>query len=591
MRTRVLIALFVAYVLATAIHVAYVTHHEPFAFDAWNVAVDTRGEPASASRFFAFWWDQYTHSNPRIGQELAYFAYKLEYFAPIATALAFLALSLAVTVLGLGRFPRGGRDLAMWAIAIGFAWFVLPQIGRNMFCRAYAANYVYTAAITLWFLVPLRFAHEASIPKCIAYGLAGVIVGACNEHTGPTLVVFLLGYAFWLRRHGHMGRLVLSGFLGVMAGFAAIFFAPGQDQRYGELAQSMSLPARLLRRGIVNNLDILRDYVIYAAPLAVLLVIVMIVAHTGDETRRRGALRLLALVLGAGVLMSVTLFVSPKLGSRFYLVSMALLLVGFIAVADAVLTARQLVPFVVLAAAASIYAGARTVPLYRSVAAHGAERIAQLEAAPPGSELVVDALDQVGESWWYIGDDMDTLGKRELVASYLGLRRILYRGHDLERPLGLTGISIVPSIRVGASWRPFPGFDLGDTTGFDVKGMQRAAAISLDLLLQHEHPDAFELEVVFAGTPPPLPRKKLLLARWQGGTFEAYSAELPRKSLGRRDVVAKDVAGKELYVLRVGDPPHRLDGTSYTPWRDGVYWILACDPDACFVIAATRRVR
>src|SRR5690242_14298275 len=121
--SRALIAAFVAYVAATAIHIGWVVLHEPFSFDAWNVAVDTHAKPFSVGRFFHYWWFEYTHSNPRVGQAFTYLAYKLYYFAPIATPLAFLALATAVVVLGLGRRPRRrARDLALWTFAIGFIW-------------------------------------------------------------------------------------------------------------------------------------------------------------------------------------------------------------------------------------------------------------------------------------------------------------------------------------------------------------------------------------------------------------------------------------------------------------------------------------
>ena len=74
---RVLRALFFVYVAVTILHIAYVVNHEPFAFDAWNIAVDTGAKPATVERFFEFWHQQYTSSNPRIGQPMAYLAYKL----------------------------------------------------------------------------------------------------------------------------------------------------------------------------------------------------------------------------------------------------------------------------------------------------------------------------------------------------------------------------------------------------------------------------------------------------------------------------------------------------------------------------------
>jgi hypothetical protein len=51
---------------------------------------------------------------------------------------------------------------------------------------------------------------------------------------------------------------------------------------------------------------------------------------------------------------------------------------------------------------------------------------------------------------------------------------------------------------------------------------------------------------------------------------------------------------REIFVYRVGDQAHRLgtahdDPLRYAPWGAGIYWILACDPSECFVIAATRQ--
>jgi hypothetical protein len=142
MWSKILRGVFVAYVVAVVLHIVWVVLHEPFAFDAWNIAQDTDAKPATAGHFFDYWWFEYTHSNPRLGQPLAYLAYKVDYFAAIVTPFAYLAISLAVTTIGLRRFPswKRGRDLALWAFALGAMWFALPQLGKTLFCRAYAAN-------------------------------------------------------------------------------------------------------------------------------------------------------------------------------------------------------------------------------------------------------------------------------------------------------------------------------------------------------------------------------------------------------------------------------------------------------------------
>jgi len=63
----VLRALFVAYVVATAVHIGLVMAHEPFAFDAWNIAVDTHAQPFSFTRFLSYGAFEYAHSNRASG--------------------------------------------------------------------------------------------------------------------------------------------------------------------------------------------------------------------------------------------------------------------------------------------------------------------------------------------------------------------------------------------------------------------------------------------------------------------------------------------------------------------------------------------
>lgn len=442
MRVRSLGALFGAYVAATAAHIGFVVAHEPFSFDAWNVAVDTGAKPITIGRFFEYWRYEYAHSNPRLGQPLTYLAYKVAGFAEVATPLAYLALTLAIVVLGLGRVPRRGRELAIWAIVIGFSWFALPQIGRNLFCRAYAANYIYTAAIQLWFLVPLRLAavrgETATREQCIAYAMAGALAGLCNEHTGPALIAFLVGYAWWLRRAGKAPGLPIAGAIGVVIGFCALLFAPGQAERYGGLAQHHGLVEQVLDRGVSGGLEILRDYLVYAAPL--LGVLVFVVIHALATTRgrnqeaERGARALILLALAAGVIVAVTLCASPKLGSRFYIAPLALLLAGFVALIDAtVSSSRWLAALVAFAVIVSAYAAVRTVPLFRTVSAQADARLAALEASTPGSVFVAEPWAQVRESWWFIGDDFRDAKKRALVARYFGLAKVSLRGSERAR--------------------------------------------------------------------------------------------------------------------------------------------------------------
>jgi hypothetical protein len=605
MAGRLLRVLFAIYVAAALVHIAWIVHHEPFTFDAWNMAIDTHSESITPARFFDYWSLEYHTSNPRLGQAFTYLAYKLEYFAVIATPLAYLALTLGITVLGLGRWPwRRARDLALWAIVIGGAWFALPELGKTMFCRAYGANYVYGAAIQLAFLVPMRLYAQARSPVALgAYAMFGLNAGMCNEHTGPTLLVLAVAYALWLRRRtGRHAPFVWAGTIGFALGFAAIFFAPGQDDRYDGLATKVSLFGRLLQRGIVGNLEILRDLLVGLAPLLALIAIACVIAMGDEPAPRKPALRGIAIALLAGTAMAATIFVSPKLGSRFYLLSASLLFAGFVALADAVLiTRRRLVPFVALAVVTSAYAAMRTIPVYAHAKRASDARIAALETAPKGRVLVLEAFDQIEDTWWFLGDDFRDSRKRDMVARYVGLPGIALRSYDPLAPLGVAGARFVPHYRISpqSCIDDHGGFSLGSYKGTDLPGIHRELKVSIELLRERlgtaGRLDELELAVELEDPHLVLPRPRVVVARWRPDRFEAYVGQLVRRTAAfSRDVVVPPElvdSRREVYVYLVGDEARRLGTTSdallrYVPWRTGVYWILACGADDCFVIAA-----
>ena len=611
MVTGVLRMMFVAYVVATAVHIGVVMAHEPFAFDAWNLAVDTGAEPFSLSNFFEYGIGQYTHSNPRVGQWFTYLAYKLEYFAVIATPLVYLALALAVTVLGLGRFPswRRGRDLALYAISLGVMWFALPRIGMIMFCRAYGANYVYGAAIQLWFLVPMRLrpSGEATMSACVPYFFLGVIAGACNEHTGPTLVLCMLVWAGWrYQQSHHRPDLALAGALGVLVGFAMIFFAPGQGERYDGLATKVGFFGRLLQRGVTANLDIFQGFVTAAAPtLGLVAIALAISARDEDRRAQRGPLRLLGWALLAGSVITATVFVSPKLGPRFYFASCALLVAGFLGIADAALTsARRLVPFVVLAVLASTYAAARTIPLYLRLSEASDQRLAALAASTPGTVFTADAFDQIEDSWWFLGDDFRDIKKRELVTKYFALAGVVHRAVDLGAPLGVSDVRLVPRYAVtpASCLDQAGGFELGAFRALDAGSVQKAMLAGIERvkarLAGTGTLDRLELVVDFLGARPELPRPTILVGRWTPERFDAWAGVIERAgslTKQRRVKVPAPLRTPDVEILiwQVGGTWQKL-GTgaaaslTYAPWRRGPYWALACRETECFVIAATR---
>lgn len=611
---RILRALFGVYVVATFVHIALVVYWEPYAFDAWNVTVDTGGEPASVGRFFGFWHQQYTSSNPRLGQPLAYLAYKTHGFAEVGTPLAYLAIVLAAFVLGVGRWPsrRSGRDLATLTIGIGFLWFAAPAFPAYMFCRAYATNYVWAAALQLWLLAALRL-HDAAAPvgrgKLAGIAVLGVAAGMCNEHTGPTLLVLVIAFiarTWWTRRiHA---RLAHAAAAGVMVGYALMFLAPGQSQRYEGLAEKYSLVQQVIVRGLRGNLDIFQGLLFAAAPLLALLVFVVaigIISEGRDEQalgdvrrRQRQALATVGVALAAGALITITVFASPKLGPRFYMHAMLGLLAGVLAAVRTFLySPRSFVPFVVLAVVASVYAAGRTLPSFHRYKAESDQRMAQLAETPRGGVYTADAWDQVSETWWFLGDDFRDQKKRELVARHYQLDRVLFRGNDVWSTLGVSDVKLTmhsdfePPLCIDEQDR----LDLKPYIGRDVGAIHHAFLDAISEI-QRAVPArlrSIDLTAAFLGSRPPLPRDTTYVARWRDGALEAYTARLSRagRSLDRNITIADELVGRDrdVYLVAIGDPPRHLGKSSarrftYRPWRTGQYWTMACDARSCFVV-------
>jgi hypothetical protein len=104
---------------------------------------------------------------------------------------------------------------------------------------------------------------------------------------------------------------------------------------------------------------------------------------------------------------------------------------------------------------------------------------------------------------------------------------------------------------------------------------------------------SLELDVGFEGAPPELPRPRLVVGRWRPDGFDGWAGQIVRSSAAttRTVVLPKDLpAGFEIWIYQVGGEARRLGPElTYSPWRQGAYWALACRADECFVIVATRQ--
>jgi len=281
-----------------------------------------------------------------------------------------------------------------------------------LFYRPFMGNYTFGLLVNLAWLVPYRFHVEA--PRAgrwwwapLLLGL-GVLAGMCNEHTGPAFLALGLAAVAWsVRQKRGVAAWMIAGLVGLAAGYALLLLAPGHDARYGGLAKQAGLVGRILERGLGENVVIvtaLVAYMLWSLPWIALAVLARLRSRP-EPMPARTRYVLVALAL-AGLLATFVLLGSPKIGKRLYVHSVALVSMGLAGAVVAQLGqawARRAAA--VLAAVALIYVEVRCIATYASVGPVGAERLARIRAAAPGSTVVVPPFG-VGAGTWFLGDDL-----------------------------------------------------------------------------------------------------------------------------------------------------------------------------------------
>jgi len=405
------------------------THWEPVVRDGWP---NLNWHTTHAVDLHSTWrllLDGWLGSNPRLGQTVTTLLYAPGPYHVIITPLFELALFYSMTAIVLGRWPsvRRADDALVFATSTAVFMLCTPQLGPMLFYRPFMGNYLFGLLVNLAWLVPYRFHVEAARAgrwwQAPLLFVLGVLAGTCNEHTGPAFLALGLGAIVWSRREKHGLRAwMITGLVGLAAGWLLLILAPGHDARYGGLAKQAGLVGRILERSIGENLitvTILALFMAWSVPW-ILLAIVSRGAARPEPMPARTKYVLGALAL-AGILTTFVLLGSPKLGRRLYVHSVALASMGL----TGAVVAQLVAPWAKKAAAALavvvlVYVEVRCLVTYACVGPVGERRLATLRAAAPGASVTVPAF-PVPANNWFVGDEAPSF---EYVIAMFGLSRV-----------------------------------------------------------------------------------------------------------------------------------------------------------------------
>ena len=403
------------------------TRWEPVMGDGWGHVAWYRDHPFTLRAIYENAKAIYQFENPRLGQLATLLMYAPGPYHMIVTPLLELGVLALLTVLALGRWPGVRRADDAFAALLVTALFVacVPQIGAILFYRPFTGNYTFGLALNLLWLVPYRLELAAPRPGrpwlIPAIVVVGVAAGLCNEHTGLAFLALGLAATIVARRRGALRGWMIAGLVALAAGYIALLTAPGQHLRYGGLAEHAGIAGRIVERGVLGNFGVVSRLALSLVPMLPLVV-------AGVVERRRGIalpiterwiLRALAI---AGVVCTLTLLASPKIGPRLYLASVALVIAGVVGwLAVQLQRPRMRTACALVAASALLYVEVRLVAAYREAGPPGAVRLARIQQAAAGSKVTVPRY-PVAPSRYFLGDDF--VAKHEAVAQLYHLQAL-----------------------------------------------------------------------------------------------------------------------------------------------------------------------
>lgn len=408
------------------------TAWEPVILDGWNFHFAQQAGELSVNSLWGVAKYNYWHNNPRIGQ-----VFTAAMFIPrlhmLVTPLLEIGLLLLMWAHALGRWPRmrSVQDAAGFVLLCGLVFVAVFNIGPMFFYRPYTGNYVLGPAMYLVLLWPYRrcLAGAAPNPRWVAIWIIpwGLLCGLTNEHTGPAFILAITAMLTVEHRRGRRLKFwMIAGLVAVIVGYAALYFAPGQQERYSGLAQQHSILGRIVARGTIANLKVL------ALPLLSALVLAPVGLYV-HYLRRRGRLPALAnsvrmFVFGtfvAGGLLNATLLASPKTGYRLYFATVVLWVIATMAYVAPMLDRDRVRRWTVAIAGSILVISALWLGrVYFQLHTAFADRSARLQQAAPGTELAVPPLPATSMHW-FIGDDFHfSLSAKRIVCTHYNLQQV-----------------------------------------------------------------------------------------------------------------------------------------------------------------------
>jgi hypothetical protein len=240
-------------------------------------------------------------------------------------------LAILLLTFLMAKWAGYGKDkhlLLFWVLALLLYYTAISHTIPNLYYPAFSCNYVWTQMIVMLFLIPFlklntedEIRRDKSVFLILLMFLGGIIAGDTNEPVVPGLLLAWGVMGIYLISTGKKIPLwYYAAFAGLLAGFALLFLAPGNNIRaMYETRNSSNI------HGITFSPDNLK-LIIFSSIGIVPALILGILGFIKSEFRSNHKVLLLA----AKLLLIIIGIVFALLFSPIYIQRMNILFVGFV---------------------------------------------------------------------------------------------------------------------------------------------------------------------------------------------------------------------------------------------------------------------
>jgi len=405
------------FLAASAVLHGIVSWLSPLQADDWGHLMwsATHAELSTGEWLAAFTRDHYV-----FGKLVGYVLAEASLVHVVLTPLVGVAVVWGAFVIATRRLPRfdDWRDLAGVVLIAAMIWIAAPRAGLVAFYRPYVATWLYSTALALWFLAPLRCGWR---PRGIATALlvvAGLFAATATRQLGLALVV---ATAYGIHKTPRAARArwmwiaLAAVVIGTIAGFADRSFdfrgyKPSFDRSLDALMMPIQEGGELI--ALVLGLVMLKLTIGALWPRL-----------AGDAAPATGEpLGWLAAWIGY-ILFAL---LGPRYSEAALFPPAVMLAIAALPYLRWVMSSRPLrIATLVLAIGVHLVVWSYALATYVPLAAEYRDRIAKLERAPDGSVATIAPYRQIRPSFWAIGEDWADAAPRQLLAIRLfGLQDI-----------------------------------------------------------------------------------------------------------------------------------------------------------------------